>query len=138
MILKQLEMRVVALSKKLTVLNARFSKINSCHVKSGPNGGQFCATGSKGGGGGNKAVGGVDPRVTTALKPHNFVDSGKTTDGSTIYRSKRKGIPSMYATEVVVSPKGSWEYRSGGTTVLTGKNAASLLDFLATRTKPRG
>lgn len=47
----ELEQRIKDLAKRIAV-----AKVNPCHVKSGPQGGQFCETG--GGSGGGSAVGG--------------------------------------------------------------------------------
>lgn len=122
-----LEERIEDLSKRIAV-----AKDNPCHVKSGPQGGQFCET--KGGG---MSVGESHARfedAVQALKTKKFTQ--QVTRGKDIVFTPKRKYPGS-TTEVVVSPSGAWQYRTGfnepAVTRVSGNSLAELKDFLASR-----
>jgi hypothetical protein len=116
------EVRIGKLEAGVSSFRKRIEKMNTCHNKGD---GQFC---SRGGGGGFS-------RVENILKPHKFTEMKALTDGSKVYGNKRYADSPMQTT-LTVSPKGSWSYKTGEQTLLSGKTYESLEDFISTRTRP--
>jgi len=128
----------------VAICSARISKINPCHVKSGPTGGQFCETkgggsGASGGGGGSSAKGIKDfEDYATTLK--KFPVHTVRGDSAVFSLKQRKNDPYAYmksTNEYVVHPNGNWEWKwgTGGESVtrVSGKNLTELKDWISTR-----
>ena len=131
------EQRIEDLAKRITV-----TKVNPCHVKSGPQGGQFCETkgGGSGGGGTGSSAKGIKDFDGYASTLKKFPVHTVRGDSAVFSLKERKNDPYAYmksTNEYVVHPNGNWEWKwgTGGEAVtrVSGKNLTELKDWISTR-----
>lgn len=138
------------LEQRIEDLAKRIEKVNSCHVKSGPTGGQFCETGG-GGRGGTKAplrspttgrvgAGNIDPKLHSALRDAGFRKESDNKGGGVRRVDYTKVIPDKSETpkgfrEVTVQLWGDGNHRV--VTMLNGRSNGTPTGFTSTTDLPK-
>lgn len=138
--------RVLKLHTSIAVLSERLRKSNSCHVPSGPKGGQFCETGGGGGVGSGRStfIRSKPPTAATmsdeATKVLDVLEG--TGKFSGIHTSKgvvvegRGGGNNFFGFKINVEPAGKWkaEVSYGGsksTIINRGKDSKAMKEFVS-------